>query len=540
MAELHVQRLPAVQGAGNPTVALLPGWGTGADYWRPFLPWLRRRCDVALLDLPGTGANRHLATGSLEAALDSLENLLDRPTVLLGWSLGGMLAAELAARCPDRVAALVTVAANPCFVAREDWPQAMAPEAFRGFAEAVAADPEAGLRRFLGLQAKGADEERELLKRLRALPRAEATPAALHHSLDWLAALDTRAALGRFMPPALHLYGERDQLVPAGVAATLAASCGHETAVITGASHVPFLSHPDQSWRWLEDFFQRHDLLPAPEPPLRDKSRVALSFSSAAGSYDAAADLQRETADQLLSDYRATRHLQVASQLAVGSDIAPYARETVLDLGCGTGYVARQLAAQETVIGLDLAPGMLAVARAQPAPVRWLCADAENLPLADEAVDTVLSNLTVQWCERDAALWAEVHRVLRPGGRAFISTLGPATLEELAEAWRSVDARVHINAFTPEAVLREHLAAAGLRLVEWREQRKIREYPRARDLMRELKALGARNLNRNRPPGLTGRRALLAVEQAYEARRNAGGRLPATWQLWYLQVERPA
>jgi len=102
--------------------------------------------------------------------------------------------------------------------------------------------------------------------------------------------------------------------------------------------------------------------------------------------------------------------------------------ERVLDVACGTGAVAREAAARVgstgTVVGLDLNPGMLAVARAFPpasgAQVEWREGDATAMPFPDQAFDVVCCQLGLQYFPDRPAALREMHRVLAPGGRLML------------------------------------------------------------------------------------------------------------------------
>jgi ubiquinone/menaquinone biosynthesis C-methylase UbiE len=113
----------------------------------------------------------------------------------------------------------------------------------------------------------------------------------------------------------------------------------------------------------------------------------------------------------------------------------PQPGEQVLDVACGTGIVARQTASRVggsgTIVGVDLNPAMLAVARSLPAPegasIDWREGSALALPLPDETFDLVLCQAGLQFLpDRHKAL-REMFRVLRTGGRAAISV------------WRSIE-----------------------------------------------------------------------------------------------------
>lgn len=103
--------------------------------------------------------------------------------------------------------------------------------------------------------------------------------------------------------------------------------------------------------------------------------------------------------------------------------------QDVLDFACGTGSVLRGIAdrldAPGSVVGLDVEPEMLNVARrtgAQlPVNVQWYQADAADMPFADEAFDVAYCQQGLQFMDDAAAALAEAHRVLRPEGRLGVS-----------------------------------------------------------------------------------------------------------------------
>lgn len=254
------------------------------------------------------------------------------------------------------------------------------------------------------------------------------------------------------------------------------------------------------------------------------KSDIAESFGRAAGSYDSVAELQRRVGFNLLN--------QVAG--------LPENPAVVLDLGCGTGFFGPQLyqrLAPPMLLSLDLAEGMLRYAREHRSTEHshWLCGDAESLPLADSSVDLIFSSLAIQWCENLPALFSEVRRVLRPGGRFLFATLGPETLHELRSAWSAVDNYQHVNRFisfaTLEAEAQNHLTVDSLV-----QDYEILQYRQVRELTHELKGLGAHNISAGRHSGLTGKARVLAFRQAYEGFRTAENMLPATYQVFYGQL----
>ena len=520
--------LPAT-GSARQELVLLHGWGSSREIWRPLLARLRPWANITLLDLPiaphlGAAQCGDDTAGMLRAILAAAPPR----AVYLGWSLGGQLATLLAARHGDRVAALVTLCSNPRFQAGPDWP-GMSPEAFARFAADLDRDAKTGLRRFAGLQVLGAARPRRLLRELPA-PVGGETTAGLARGLDWLRTLDTREALQRLRVPQLHLFCAGDALVPPSCVPALADLLdrlpGAGVEVLAADCHAAPLSSPDPVAAAVLAFLSAQGLLAreaATSPPV-GKGEVADSFSRAAARYDSVAALQRDVGGSLYARLP-------------NPSLAP---RRVLDLGCGTGFFQTRLrqrfpAAEH--IGLDIAGGMVNHARARHGGTGWLVADAESLPLASDSVDLVFSSLAIQWCYRPDLLFAELARVLAPGGLCLFSTLGPGTLRELRSAWAAVDEHRHVNSFLPADRLEAAVSALPqLRLQLVAEQFQMR-YQSVPELLRELKALGAHNMNSGRPAGLTGRRSLQAMFRAYESWRE-GEHLPASYDVIFGTLEK--
>jgi ubiquinone/menaquinone biosynthesis C-methylase UbiE len=96
----------------------------------------------------------------------------------------------------------------------------------------------------------------------------------------------------------------------------------------------------------------------------------------------------------------------------------------VLDIGCGTGQLARRVSEafpRARVVGCDFSRGMLAHAAARTRSVRWVQGDAGRLPFADRVFDAVVSTEAFHWFPDQAAALGEFFRVLRPGGRLLLA-----------------------------------------------------------------------------------------------------------------------
>jgi malonyl-CoA O-methyltransferase len=269
-----------------------------------------------------------------------------------------------------------------------------------------------------------------------------------------------------------------------------------------------------------------------------DKTKVKQSFEAASHTYDGVAALQRTVGKALLET--------IDTQNMTG---------TLLDLGCGTGFITLELLAvgyasrtifqtppqvqgtqcvpYRTVIALDIALPMLQVTQKKLAGacnVSYLCADAERLPLAEHSVDGVFSNLALQWCIKLDVVFSDIKRILKPGGRLVFSTFGPKTLQELKAAWTEADEYKHVNDFYSEQQLAHFLHQAGFAEVKIETRLYQSNYDSVLALMKELKFIGAHNVIEGRNKNITTKTALRRMIESYELHRT-GDLIPATFEV---------
>jgi len=220
---------------------LLPGWGLGISPLEPLAAALRGLDEYLRVEIEPLP---ELESSDPQEWLDELDANLPDNAWLGGWSLGGMLAAELAARRGERCCGLVTLASNTCFVTRGAWPNAMAAGDFDAFLAGCIDDPDGTLKRFSLLCAQGAEDPRGISRLLKA-GAPHGSTSALVHGLQLLEQLDTRSALQTFRGPQLHLFAGLDAFVPAEAAGDLLALLPDvEVGVIEQASHAFLLENP--------------------------------------------------------------------------------------------------------------------------------------------------------------------------------------------------------------------------------------------------------------------------------------------------------
>lgn len=233
----------------GPELLLLHGWGLHGGVWDTLVPRLTPKFRVTRIDLPGHGRSRDVPMPPSLTEL-TLQTMAAVPpgAVVLGWSLGGLVALEAALRMPQRLRGLILANSTPRFITAEDWSCAMPLEQLGQFAQDLAEDYHATLQNFLSLQVRGDESARACLRQLRdsLFVHGEADTASLATGLEILKDSDLRPALKEVSVPTLVLAGGYDRLTPAAASQYLAAYIpGARLELFSKSAHAPFISHTD-------------------------------------------------------------------------------------------------------------------------------------------------------------------------------------------------------------------------------------------------------------------------------------------------------
>jgi len=248
-------------GTGNCHLVLLHGWGLNAEVWHCISEELASHFTLHLVDLPGFGRSRGFGAMSLDEMARQVLDAAPQNAIWLGWSLGGLVASQIALSQPERVRALVTVASSPCFSAQEAWP-GIKPDVLASFQQQLSEDFQRTVERFLALQTMGTETARQDARTLKqtvlSLPMPDVE--VLNGGLEILKTVDLREPLAALAMPHLRIYGYLDGLVPRKVVPFLDALWpDSESQVIAKAAHAPFISHPVEFCSALIALSQRFD-----------------------------------------------------------------------------------------------------------------------------------------------------------------------------------------------------------------------------------------------------------------------------------------
>lgn len=254
-----------------------------------------------------------------------------------------------------------------------------------------------------------------------------------------------------------------------------------------------------------------------------DKIKIKQSFGNASNTYDRVAQLQRDVGQALLTFF-----------------LPKNLTGTVVDIGCGTGFLTQTLfpyCENAQLIALDLALPMLQTTRVKMGDrINYICGDAENLPFAKNSIDTLLSNVALQWCQPIDGALNELHQALKADGTLIFSTFGSKTLCELKNAWANVDDFPHVNAFYNVSQLEKALQQAGFNNFEIKVEQYLPCYESVLDLMRELKHIGAHNVNSARRKHLTTKTALQMMIENYPLTESS--EIVATFEVIFVEAKK--
>lgn len=246
-------------GNKGPALVLLHGWGLNHYVWTGITPQLSDAYRVVAFDLPGHGDSDMPAGNDygLKQVAEAVASSMAQESIVLGWSLGGLIAQQIALLRPALVKGLILVASSARFARGDDWPHGMDTGLLADFAAQLTQDYQATVQRFLALQSMGSTHAREEIRTLReAFSKVrEPNPAALRGGLRLLQECDLRTQINSIHCPVLIINGEKDRLVIPQTGKLMAQIMPHARHVmIKGAGHAPFLSHRDTFIELVERF----------------------------------------------------------------------------------------------------------------------------------------------------------------------------------------------------------------------------------------------------------------------------------------------
>jgi 3-oxoadipate enol-lactonase len=246
----------AERGRGARTLVFLHGIGADRRAFDGELDHFAPSARALAWDMPGYGESAALETMTFPELADALVRLLDargiESAVLVGHSMGGMVAQEFVARHPERVAALALCATSPAFGdAGGDWQQEFLADRLRPLDEGkTPADIAPAMVRSI----VGDDPDPRGVERAIACMSA-VRPATYRAALHAIVGFDRRESLGAIRCPTLALAGGLDRVAPPAVVKRMAEAIpGSVYRVLPAAGHLLNLERPLAFRTLLADF----------------------------------------------------------------------------------------------------------------------------------------------------------------------------------------------------------------------------------------------------------------------------------------------
>ncbi|MBC3873704.1 methyltransferase domain-containing protein [Undibacterium flavidum] len=255
---------------------------------------------------------------------------------------------------------------------------------------------------------------------------------------------------------------------------------------------------------------------------------------------------------------------EIADRMAEKLDLIKIDAKHIVDAGCGEGSDLPRLMTRfpqaKSIMGMDaswqalmrseffdaqikssqnsLFQRLFHLKSSNSASVNLLCGDFAAMPLAPNNVDVLWSNLALHWHPQPDQVLREWFRVLARNGIVMFSSFGPDTFIELKQAFSRVDAFPHTLPFVDMHDFGDMLVAAGFATPVMDVERITLRYQDARQLLKDVRALGGNPLATRRQ-ALLGKTAFARLLSELEQMRGSDGRIPLTIEVIFGHAFKP-
>ena len=244
-------------GVGHPII-FIHGWAMNKDVFKPFFEKLdKNKYQLLFFDLPEMDENDAWENCIIQIN-DAIQDFNFDSFDLFGWSLGGQVATEICRLNKERVNKIILASSTPLFVNNDLWKFGLNEEIFENFAKSIMSNQKKTLTNFFNLQLLGQENKKVILNYLK---NCVATQGLNINSLKfYLSHMKNNNFLTIMdnMNCDIHLIaGDQDKIVPIESQTFMQKNIMNvkKTLFINKASHVPFLSHPEECASYLDDIY---------------------------------------------------------------------------------------------------------------------------------------------------------------------------------------------------------------------------------------------------------------------------------------------
>ena len=246
-------------GRGEPLL-MIHGWGVNSEIWISLVDELKFFASVYVVDLPGMGASASISPYTLDNIVKEIKaNFPIKKCNILGWSLGGQVAMNLAIRMPDFVEKLILMSTTPCFVEKKDWPYGVNKQFFLKFEMEAKQNLNNTLMKFYLIQTRDIDDSKKVMRFLKNtfIEIRDDNKSGMQSALNVLKETDLRNEVKKIDKPTLIITGDKDRLTSLKASIWLYEKIkGAKLKEIKGANHMPFISHREIMTESVKKFLQ--------------------------------------------------------------------------------------------------------------------------------------------------------------------------------------------------------------------------------------------------------------------------------------------
>ena len=240
-------RCVSVMQADVRPIYFIHGWGVGPGIWEAFIKALNYQGQAYTLGLPGYDVKpkqRKYKKLNIDGIVEQLADQISADAILVGWSLGGMIAIKLAEYKKHLINTLVLLASTPCFVKKPDWPQGVDATRLRSIASNLKHDQDGVLKTFISETAIGDPSPKVTIRKLQeSAQQGSQYFETLSDGLEILENEDLRHNMKNLACQTGMILGKNDRLIPVATGEYVLRSCPDISLVtIDNAGHAPFVS----------------------------------------------------------------------------------------------------------------------------------------------------------------------------------------------------------------------------------------------------------------------------------------------------------
>ena len=233
-------------------IYFIHGWGVGPGIWSAFINELNYQGQATALGLPGyhiSSKQRDYKKLNIDDMVKQIADQISANAVVVGWSLGGMIAIKLVEYKKHLINTLVLLASTPCFVKKPDWPHGVDVTRMTSITNGLKQDMSGVLKTFISETALGDPSPKKTIRKLREHAQQDSHGVeVLSDGLEILSNEDLRHNMKNLACRTVMILGKNDRLVPVATGEKILKYCpGISLVTIDNAGHAPFISQQQET-----------------------------------------------------------------------------------------------------------------------------------------------------------------------------------------------------------------------------------------------------------------------------------------------------